>query len=139
MKRVSPYIPTIMAAWVSAWFGLDHLFLRDEASAFLHYGYIDTLTATKTAGLLTLIGSLVMITGLACGREQVTRPGYVLAAAGYGIFAIGFFISSILVGDTPTGNNSISAATPGMTYGLLAVWMLLTSIHEWDPKHDPHR
>lgn len=137
-RRLVTFLPTIFAALIALWAGIDWLFLRDLTGAFTYYGAIPSHLIDGVMGSLLLVGSASMVWGVLCGREFFTRIGYAFAGFSYLLFAAGLLMSP-LIPDSEAGlQSNFSSMTPGWNYLLLGAWLLLTAATEWGNDLDPH-
>lgn len=125
-------IPTLFAASVVGWYGIDFAFIRDLTGQFTYYGAIPQQYMDNVFGLVGIAAAFALLVGAFCKDERVERVGYVLASVAFGLFAAGMLLNGIVVRSNPTAVDWASAMTPGLNYLLLSLWMLLTALGAWD-------
>jgi len=137
-RRCALALPTLFAALATGWHGYDFTFHRDLEGGFTYYFTIQSSTMDGIMGVFGLLAAMMMLLGLVVNRERFTRAGYVFAGLSYFLFAVGLLLKAAVIGANDLGRDWLSTATPGWTYALLAVWMVLTGISNWDAATNPH-
>ena len=139
MNNKKAYIPSAIAAFCNAWFGIDFLLIRDLSGNFTYWFNVPQSTVDNLVGFLAVLAAVLIVLGLTCGREVVTRVGYISSGMSFLIFGMGFLLQAIFIRDNGIAAGAFSAAAPGFTYGLLGVWMVITGTTEWGESVDPHQ